>query len=99
MVARRGEGLPELLGFVADVASGAYQTRPRHPALRNPNLERALDQLIPQVTAAFPGLPNARWVALRLLDGDPSITQAVRDGTLGDLSRGLAPTPIALEVV
>jgi ferrous iron transport protein B len=99
MVARRGEGLPELLGFVADVASGAYQTRPRHPALRNPNLERALDQLIPQVTAAFPGLPNARWVALRLLDGDPSITQAVRDGTLGDLSRGLAPTPITLEVV
>ncbi len=82
MVARRGEGLPELLGFVAEVASGAYQTRLRHLALRNPNLERALDQLIPQVTAVFPGLPNARWVALRLLDGNPIITRAVREGTL-----------------
>jgi ferrous iron transport protein B len=36
---------------------------------------------------AYPGLPNARWVALRLLDGDQRITQAVRTGELGDLSR------------
>ena len=29
--------------------------------------------------AAFPGLPNARWVALRLLQGDQRIETAVRD--------------------
>ncbi len=36
----------------------------------------------------YPGLPNARWVALRLLDGDEEIIEALRKGELGDLSRG-----------
>jgi Fe2+ transport system protein B len=35
MAARRGEGLPKLLHVVAEVASGAYQTRPRQVALRD----------------------------------------------------------------
>ena len=35
---------------------------------------------------AFPGLPNARWVALRLLDGDERIVEALRSGELGELS-------------
>ncbi|MEZ4636085.1 MAG: hypothetical protein R2856_14165 [Caldilineaceae bacterium] len=33
-------------------------------------------------------MPNARWVALRLLDGDESIIQAVRSGDLGSLRHG-----------
>ena len=32
-------------------------------------------------------LPNARWVALRLLDGDHSIAEALRQGELGDLRK------------
>ena len=32
-------------------------------------------------------LPNARWVALRLLDGDERIAEAIRSGELGDLKR------------
>jgi len=43
------------------------------------------------VQAAFPGLPNARWVALRLLDGDERIAQAVARGELGELARPPAP--------
>ncbi len=31
-----------------------------------------------QLERAFPGLPNARWVALRLLDGDERIAAALR---------------------
>lgn len=87
--ARRGEGIPALLQAVHDVATGAAQTRPRRlRTTHNPALDAALAQLTEQIEAAFPGLPNARWVALRLLDGDRSIEQAVRDGSLGDLSRG-----------
>lgn len=97
MAARRGEGLPELLSMVAQVAAGSYQTRPYHVPLNNADLERALDQLVPQIATAFPGLPNTRWVALRLLDGDASIIRAMRDGTLGDLSRGMQIAPISLE--
>jgi hypothetical protein len=40
---------------------------------------------VEQIQAAFPQVPNARWVALRLLDGDERIIQAVEAGELGDL--------------
>ena len=30
-------------------------------------------------------MPNARWVATRLLDGDPAIGAAVQNGELGEL--------------
>ncbi len=90
--ARRSEGIPALLQAVHDVATGAVQTRPhRLKTTHNPALDDALARLTQQVEAAFPGLPNARWVALRLLDGDAAIEQAVRDGSLGDLSRGERP--------
>lgn len=90
--ARRGEGIPELLQAVHDVATGETQPRPyRLATTHHPALDAALERLTRQVEAAFPGLPNARWVALRLLDGDASIEQAVRDGSLGDLSRGERP--------
>jgi ferrous iron transport protein B len=39
--------------------------------------------LTPVVERAFPGLPNARWVALRLLNADARIEDAVRSGTIG----------------
>lgn len=97
IVARRGEGLPELLSTIAQVASGAIQPQPRRVPLRDAALERAVAQLASQVATAFPRLPNARWVALRLIDGDASITQAVREGTLGDLTRGQSAAPIVLE--
>ena len=42
----------------------------------------------------FPGLPNARWVALRLLEGDQKIIDAIRNDELGDLAR---ETPIETE--
>jgi ferrous iron transport protein B len=54
-------------------------------------LEDAISQLVRQIEFAFPGLPNTRWVALRLLDGDESIERAVRDGTLGQLTQTLPP--------
>jgi len=95
-VARRGEGIRELIAMVHDVATGEVKPRPhRMPATQNETLNRAVDQLTGQIQAAFPGLPNARWVALRLLDGDAQIERAIRDGSLGDLSRGTEPQAVA----
>ncbi|MCB0042926.1 MAG: 50S ribosome-binding GTPase, partial [Caldilinea sp.] len=85
MAARQGEGVQDLLKAVAEVASGAAVTRPHRVRQRDPQVEQAINQIAGQVERAFPGLPNARWVALRLLDGDESIEQAVREGTLGQL--------------
>ena len=49
-------------------------------------LKHAVSELGGKIEAAFPGLPNARWVALRLLDGDTRIAEAVHKGELGELS-------------
>jgi ferrous iron transport protein B len=94
MAARRGQGIPELLSAIEAVAQGRYRTRPHRIQQHDPRLEAVLEQMTAAVNQAFPGLPNARWVALRLLDGDSSIEKAVRAGTLGDLTRGQTAEPV-----
>jgi GTP-binding protein len=95
-VARRNEGISDLLRMAHDVASGEVKPHPRRlPTIQNPALEQAINALVDQIDEAFPGLPNARWVALRLLDGDEQIERAFRDGSLGDLTRGEQSQPVA----
>ena len=84
--ARQRKGLSELLQAVDDVSSGRIVTRPHRIKSEPPALKRAVSQLAAQLERAFPGLPNARWVALRLLDGDVSIVEAVQRGALGEIS-------------
>ncbi|MCZ7650591.1 MAG: 50S ribosome-binding GTPase [Thermoanaerobaculia bacterium] len=85
--ARQGVGIPELLAAVADVAAERFPCRPARPSAREPRLERAVEELERMVRERFPGLGNARWVALRLLEGDARIVEAVRSGSLASLVR------------
>jgi ferrous iron transport protein B len=86
--ARSKEGLEELLAAIQQVASGEVVCKPHRVRKLSPDLERAVGNLSAQIESSFPDLPNARWVALRLLDGDERIAEAVRKGELGDLSKG-----------
>jgi ferrous iron transport protein B len=83
--ARFGAGLEELNRVIAEVASGQLIARPRRIGGRPTGLRRAVQTLAGKVEAAYPELPNAQWVALRLLDGDERIATAVRSGELGEL--------------
>ena len=85
-IARYDEGLEELLQAIYDVAVGSTQAKPYHVKYDHPKLDRAVNQLVDQIKEVFPQVPNARWVALRLLDGDERIIKAVEDGELGELS-------------
>ena len=85
--ARQGEGLQDLLAAIHDVATGQIICKPYRIKTESQAIKQALATLVPQIEAVFPGLPNARWVALRLLDGDERLMQAVRQGELGDLTR------------
>jgi ferrous iron transport protein B len=89
MAARFGTGLPQLLEAVEGVATGAIAVRPHRLTARDPQLEQAVAGLARDLEHAFQGLVNARWVAMRLIEGDPSVEEAVRDGSLGHL----APAP------
>ncbi len=85
--ARSKDGMPELLQAVSEVATGQYVCQPHRLKNEPPALKKAITQMVQQLEIAFPGLPNARWVALRLLDGDQRIIEAVERGELGDLTR------------
>jgi Fe2+ transport system protein B len=89
--ARYGRGLDDLVAAIADVANGVTRPKPRRLRSLSADLERIVTRLEEHVHALYPDLPNARWVALRLLDGDERIAEAIRLGELGDLSRGLTP--------
>lgn len=88
MSARQGQGVPELLQAVSEVAKGAVVGKPYRIKYTSPDLRKAVDQLTSQIENSLPDLPNARWVALRLLDGDERIAEALRKGELGDLTHG-----------
>ena len=83
--ARYGEGLEALNQAIIEVASGQTVCRPRRVGGLSKNLQDAVGRLAAEIAAAYPQIPNERWVALRLLDGDQRIAEAVRNGELGDL--------------
>ncbi len=87
-VARQDEGIPDLLVAVSEVASGQTVGKPYRVKYESPALKQAVTELTLQIETAYPDLPNARWVAMRLLDGDERIAEALRKGELGDLSHG-----------
>ncbi|KPK92690.1 MAG: iron transporter FeoB [Anaerolineae bacterium SM23_ 63] len=87
--ARYGEGLDLLVQTIAEMASGRIANKPHRIQHLSPDLQQAVIKLSKQIEMVFPGVPNTRWVALRLLDGDERIAQAITEGELGDLSNGI----------
>lgn len=90
-VARSGRGLPELVETVHRVTEAELVPRPRR-AEPPPAARAALERLVPMIEAAAPGVPNARWIAYRLLDGDHRVRRALLSGELAGLGQpgGLA---------
>ena len=85
--AREGLGIPELLQASHQVATGSRTTDPFRLDRHAPEVEHAIAGLVPIVEEVFPDVPNPRWVALRLLNADEAVQQAVQSGELGQLSR------------
>ncbi|HHL71167.1 MAG TPA: iron transporter FeoB [Bacteroidetes bacterium] len=91
--ARQNEGIDMLLQRIDEVATGEYRCRPRRVQKTSPELEKALSVLIDKIQRVYPGLRNARWVALRLLEGDSRIIEAFENGEIDELlsAQQLAP--------
>src|SRR5512134_343262 len=96
--ARYREGLDQVLQAVSEVATGQFVCKPRRIQNEPPELKRAVADLTARIASVFPGLPNARWVALRLLDGDEHIIQAIRKGELGELGAAGPAEPASVAV-
>ncbi|MBE0645624.1 MAG: 50S ribosome-binding GTPase [Bacteroidetes bacterium] len=85
MSARQNEGIPELLGVIGEVAASNVRSKPYRVSYQSPQLRSSLSRLTEMIERSMPDLPNAEWVALRLLDGDAAITEALLNGELGEM--------------
>ena len=77
----------ELLNMIFEVASGKYVCKPYRIKSNSIELNKAIEKLSDEIEREYPALPNLRWVALRLLEGDQSIIDAIRTGDLGNLKK------------
>ncbi len=84
---RQNEGINELLNMISDVATGKYRCKPYRIKSNSIGLNNAIEKLSNEIEQEYPGLPNLRWVTLRLLEGDQSIIDAVQNGDLGNLKQ------------
>lgn len=85
--ARQNEGIDQLLTAIDDMANGRSSCRPRRLKYDIPSVQESMDELVAALTEAFPNMPHREWVALRLLEGDPRIVEAVASGEIGMLEK------------
>ncbi|MBN1120208.1 MAG: 50S ribosome-binding GTPase [Anaerolineae bacterium] len=86
--ARNGRGIDDLIKIVSDMATGQLISRPNRLKVYDSQFGQAVGEVTRSIESLYPGLPNARWVAIRLLDGDERIEKAVRTGELLNMVRG-----------
>ena len=86
-VARYNKGMNELLNAVFEVATGKYVCKPYRIKSNSRELNYAVEKLSKMLAQEFPNLPNTKWVALRLLEGDQSIIDSIRNGDLGSIKK------------
>lgn len=84
--ARQGTGLGLLMQTVAELVQGRLRASPRRVKV-DEKVEQALAELVPVIQQAYPDLPNGRWVAMRLLDGDYNVRRSLENGELLRLAR------------
>ena len=77
--ARSGEGIPELIDAIYQVASGQIVCRPHRIKSLSKAVNEAVDELTSKLKKLYPNLPNTRWIAMRLLDGDQRILSALEE--------------------
>ena len=93
--ARQGEGIDRLLKEIDDMANGRTECRPRRLECDIPAVRDSVDELVAMLQGAFPDMPHAEWVALRLLEGDPRIIEAVASGEIGTPGQDHAAADVA----
>ena len=84
-IARERVGIDSLLDAVQRLSVGDILNQPYRLTQHTDEVEDTVAALAQVVDDTFPRVPNARWVALRLLNADEAVIEAVRSGELGQL--------------
>ncbi len=78
--ARYKEGIPELIQVISELANGKIQCTPRKIKNIPKDIDKAVQQLSMEIAKEYPTISNSRWIALRLLEGDTQIVEALKTG-------------------
>ncbi|MCB1120440.1 MAG: ferrous iron transport protein B [Verrucomicrobiae bacterium] len=97
MVARKHEGIPELLQSIHAMAAERRPPRAWPVKIRESSLNKALEATSALLRKNGFGKLPVDWVALRLLEGDVAIEQALLNGTLGELIKGHMDSVIGVD--
>ncbi len=78
--ARFNKGIPELIQTIHEVATGQIKCKPHRIKNVPKHIEKAVIKLSKKIESQYPEIPNSRWLAFRLLDGDERIIEALKTG-------------------
>ena len=78
--ARYNRGIPELIQTISELANGKIVCKPHRIKNIPKNIEQALEKLSVEIKEVYPDIPNSRWIALRLLEGDRNIIETLKTG-------------------
>ena len=80
--ARFDKGIQELIQTISEVASGEIICKPHRIKNVPGPILKAVNKLTKEIEKHFPKIPNSRWIAFRLLEGDDRIINALKSGEL-----------------
>jgi len=80
--ARFNKGIPDLIQTISEVASGKIICKPHRIKNVPEPILKAVKKLSKEIEKHFPKIPNSRWLAFRLLEGDNRIINALKTGEL-----------------
>jgi len=95
MSARRGQGIDKLVEALQGICTAEQVVPPMDFAIENADIRAQVSALSTELKAAYPDLRAANWVALRLLEGDRSIQEAMTAGKFGQVAGSV---PVGKEV-
>ena len=80
--ARFNKGIPDLITTINEVANGNIVCKPHRIKNVPDNINKAVKKLSEKIKKQFPNVPNSRWIAFRLLEGDTTVIEALKNGEL-----------------
>jgi len=83
--AREGRDISELLRSIEEVIEGKFICKPHRIKNLLPEIEAAILGLSSKIENLYPGILNARWIAMRLLEGDQKMIDAIKNGGIVEI--------------
>lgn len=96
--ARYGEGIQAILEAVEEIVTGEWKPENKTEISIPEELENSVSVIEQDLQKLYPSLPNSRWIALRLLEGDERIIEALKNDEFTALLSSYKQGPLDLEL-